>query len=84
MYFGLTYDGGDGKLVLTSVLEQTENIVADNDAGLAGQNILDAHFCCVVCVVVVVKVEESIEMRSTQVGRGIKNMKNLLSERSCQ
>lgn len=49
MYFGLTYDSGDGKLVLTSVLEQTKNIVADNDAGLAGQNILDAHFCCVVC-----------------------------------
>lgn len=49
MYFGLTYDGGDGKLVLPSVLEQTENIVADNDAGLAGQNILDTHFCCVVC-----------------------------------
>ena len=37
-------DGGDGELVLPGILEEGENIVTDDDAGLAGQNVLDTHF----------------------------------------
>lgn len=39
-------DGRNGVLVLTGVLEQSEDIVADDDTGLAGQNVLSTHFCC--------------------------------------
>lgn len=39
-----TYDGGNGKGVLLSVLEQLEAVIADDNAGLAGQNLLDTHF----------------------------------------
>ena len=40
----LTYDGGDGEVVLLGILEETEDIVADDNAGLAGENVLDTHF----------------------------------------
>lgn len=38
-----TYNGGNGKVVLLSVLEETEDIVTDDDAGLAGENFSDTH-----------------------------------------
>lgn len=40
-----TDNGGDGKLLLASVLEETENVIAVDDAGLAAQNISAAHDC---------------------------------------
>lgn len=39
----VAYDGGDGKIVLLSVGEELQNIVPDNDALLAGENVLDTH-----------------------------------------
>jgi hypothetical protein len=44
-----TYDGGNGKLVLASVLEESQDVIADDDTSLAAQNISDTHFCEVVC-----------------------------------
>jgi hypothetical protein len=45
-YFAVsTYNGGDGELLLASVLEQTEDIVANDNARLAAQDIGDAHGC---------------------------------------
>jgi hypothetical protein len=41
---GQTYHGGDGKQVLLGILEESQNIIADDDAGLAGKNVLDTHF----------------------------------------
>ena len=38
-----TYNGRDGKVVSLSVLEETENVVADDNAGLAGENLSDTH-----------------------------------------
>lgn len=40
----MTYDGGDGKLVLLSVLEELEDVIAVDDAGLAAENVLGTHF----------------------------------------
>lgn len=40
-----THDSWDGELMLLSIVEELEHIVADNDAGLAGENILGAHNC---------------------------------------
>ena len=40
----LTYDGRDGKVILLRILEETEDIIANDDAGLAGENVLDTHF----------------------------------------
>lgn len=40
-----TYNSGNGKLLLASVLKQSHDIVADNDAGLALQNIEGTHCC---------------------------------------
>jgi hypothetical protein len=37
-------DGGDGKLMLPGILEEGEHIVANDNTGLAGQNVLDTHF----------------------------------------
>lgn len=42
-------DGGDGELVLAGVLEQSEDIIANDDTGLAGQNVLDTHIVVVDC-----------------------------------
>lgn len=39
----ITYDGGDSKLLLLGVLEETENVVADDDTGLAAQLLSDTH-----------------------------------------
>lgn len=39
-----THDGGDGKALLLSVLEETEDIIADNDAGLAVKLLKDTHY----------------------------------------
>ena len=41
----LTYNGGDGELLLTGVLEESEDIVANDNAGLAAQNIGNTHDC---------------------------------------
>lgn len=40
-----TYNGGNGKLLLAGVLKEAQNIIADNDAGLAGQNFGGTHDC---------------------------------------
>lgn len=42
---GCTYNGGDGELVLASILEQLHDIVANDDAGLAAEDIGDTHDC---------------------------------------
>ena len=39
-----TYDGREGEFVLLGVFEETEDIVANDDTGLAGENVLDTHF----------------------------------------
>lgn len=39
-----THDGRNGKAVLLSVLEETEDIVTDNDAGLAAKLLKDTHY----------------------------------------
>jgi hypothetical protein len=39
----ITYDGGDSKLLLLSVLEETEDVVTDDDTGLAAQLLSDTH-----------------------------------------
>lgn len=41
-----TYNGGNGELVLASVLEESEDIVADDDTSLAAKDFLDTHCCC--------------------------------------
>lgn len=40
----LAYDGGDSEIVLLRILEETEDIIADDNAGLARENVLDTHF----------------------------------------
>lgn len=47
-----TYDGGDGKLVLASVLEQSQDVIADDDTGLAAQDFGSTHFCEVLQLIV--------------------------------
>jgi hypothetical protein len=39
-----THNGGNGEALLLSVLEETEDIVADNDAGLAVKLFKDTHY----------------------------------------
>jgi hypothetical protein len=39
----LTHDGGDGELVLLSIVEQLQDIITNNDTALAGKNVLDTH-----------------------------------------
>jgi hypothetical protein len=39
----ITYNGGDSELLLLGVLEETEDIVTDDDAGLAAENFSDTH-----------------------------------------
>ena len=39
----ITYDGGDSKLLLLSVLEETEDVVTDDDTGHAAQLLSDTH-----------------------------------------
>lgn len=43
-----TYNGGDGKLVLLSVVEKLQDIIANDDTGLAGEDVLATHVCRVV------------------------------------
>lgn len=38
-----THDGGDGELLLLGVLEETQDVVADDDAGLAAELLKDTH-----------------------------------------
>jgi len=45
----MTYNGGNGEVVLLSVLEETEDIVTDDDAGLAGKNLKSTHVDYVKC-----------------------------------
>lgn len=40
---GVTYDSRNSKLVLLSVLEETEDVITDDDAGLAGQLLENTH-----------------------------------------
>jgi len=40
---GRAYDGGKGKVLLLSVLEETENIVTDDDTDLAVKLLKDTH-----------------------------------------
>lgn len=40
---GVTHDGGDGKLLLLGVLKETQNVVADDDTGLAVELVEDTH-----------------------------------------
>lgn len=44
-----THDGGDGKVVLLSVVEKLQDIIANDDTGLAGEDVLATHVCEVVC-----------------------------------
>ncbi len=39
----VTYDGGDGEVVLLSVIEQLQDIITNNDTALTGENVLDTH-----------------------------------------
>lgn len=41
---GRTYDGRDSKLLLTSILEESQDIIANDDTRLSAQNISDTHF----------------------------------------
>lgn len=45
LYISLTYNGGDGELLLAGVLEQSENIVTNNNTRLSAQNIGGTHDC---------------------------------------
>lgn len=47
-----TYNGGNGKLVLASVLEESQDVIANDDTRLAAQNIGSTHFCEVVELIV--------------------------------
>jgi hypothetical protein len=38
-----TYNGGNGKLLLLSILEELEDVIADDDTSLAGQLLEDTH-----------------------------------------
>lgn len=39
----MTYNGGNGELLLLSVLEEAEDIVTDDDTGLAAELLNDTH-----------------------------------------
>jgi hypothetical protein len=39
-----TYNGGNSKVLLLSVLEESKDIVTDDDAGLAGKLLKDTHY----------------------------------------
>lgn len=41
-----THNGGNGKVLLLSVLKETEDIVTDDDTGLAAQLLEDTHDEC--------------------------------------
>jgi hypothetical protein len=41
-----THNGGDGELVLLSVVEQLQDIITHNDTALTGENVLDTHDFC--------------------------------------
>lgn len=38
-----TYHGGDGKLLLLSVLEETQDVITGDDTGFAGELIDSTH-----------------------------------------
>lgn len=40
----MTYNGRESKLLLLGVLEETEDVIAGDDAGLAGELFKDTHF----------------------------------------
>ena len=39
-----TYNGGDSKGLLLAVLEETKDVIASDDTGLAGEVFQDTHF----------------------------------------
>ena len=41
----MAYDSWNGKVFLLGILEQVQNIITSDDAGLAGQNVLHTHVC---------------------------------------
>lgn len=43
---GETYNGGDSKALLLSVVEETENVITNDDTGLAGELFKDTHCDC--------------------------------------
>jgi hypothetical protein len=43
--YGISHNGWDSELLLLAILEQSEDIVANDDARLAGENVLDTHIC---------------------------------------
>lgn len=40
-----TYDGWDGKVVLLGVVEELEDIITNDDTGLASEDVLATHLC---------------------------------------
>jgi hypothetical protein len=46
-----TYDGRNGILVLLGVVEELEDIIANDDTGLAGEYVLGTHDCGLLFVV---------------------------------
>lgn len=40
---GQTYNGRNGKLLLASVLEESQDIIADDDTRLSAQNVSNTH-----------------------------------------
>jgi hypothetical protein len=40
-----TYDSRNGEVVLLAIVEELENIVTNNNAGLAAEYVLGAHVC---------------------------------------
>lgn len=43
---GETYNGGDSEALLLGVLEETENVITDDDTGLPGELLKDTHCDC--------------------------------------
>lgn len=41
---GGTYDSGNGKVVFLSILKESQDVIADDDTSLAGENIENTHF----------------------------------------
>ncbi len=67
---GAAHNGGDGKVLLPGVLEQLEDVIANNDADLAVEDIRSAHFPrrCVGLCVIEDEVEKSSGFRACKPG----------------
>jgi hypothetical protein len=42
---GCSHNGWDGEFLLLGILEESEDIVAHNDTGLPGEDVLGTHIC---------------------------------------